>query len=230
MQAARSSPLISIESNFKASPKWSFKGKPRDNAKTDTPGPGAYSAHRADALGTETRFSKSPGYGFGNGSKDYQRPCSAPGPGRYSPGSPSGLSPKCGFGTSSRRVSNCGGDHPGPGLYKVDSGLGAGSPKYSATKKRDLLAAVDSPGPGTYRPDFTLSSSKSLDPKWGFARSPREGNRLRNNPGPGDYNIEVQGLSDLRGPRYSFRARRVDSRPESSPGPGRDGPTYTMFG
>lgn len=224
MQSVRSSPLISVKSDIQSSPKWSFKARPRDGRTNETPGPGAYSVTSPES---STRFAKSPNYGFGNGSRDgYNRPQSAPGPGQYSPASANGTSAKHVFGTSSRRVSDRGRDQPGPGSYKVDTDLGQNSPKYTANTRREFIPTVDSPGPGAYQPNFTMSSSKSLDPKWGFSRSPREGSRLYNNPGPGEYNVDAA----RRGPRYTIPTRKDNSRPSTTPGPGSHGPMYTMFG
>lgn len=223
MQSARSSPLITVVSNIKGSPKWSFQAKPRDSGrKTETPGPGSYSVSSPE---NSSRFSKSPNYGFGNGSRDYQRPYSAPGPGQYSPDKNIN-SAKYGFGTSNRRGQSPR-DHPGPGSYQIDGSIGNSSPKYTANKRRDLAATVDSPGPGAYQPNFQMSSSKSLDPKWGFSRSPREGGRLYDNPGPGQYNT---GVTDRTGPKFTIRGRSDLTKPNITPGPGAHGPPHTQFG
>lgn len=235
MQSGRSVPLISVVSNVKSSPKFSFNARPRDGRKTDTPGPGSYSAGSSESA---SRFSKPPSYGcsFQSNVGRLSAPnLGGPGPGEYTPNnSTTRNNPRFGFGTSTRR----GFDRPqspGPGAYKVDHEIGQSSPKYtslSRDSRRNDMARPNSPGPGAYQPSHQMSSAKNIEPKWGFSRSPREGARSATSPGPGSYATDtVIGEGSRRsGPKYTMRPRHNKLQQQPTPAPGGHGPVYTQFG
>lgn len=222
MQSGRSCPLITVQSNIKSAPKWSFKGKPRDGRKNETPGPGSYGGTSE----TTSKFARTPNFGFGGSTRDLQRPYSAPGPGQYQPDNPNIVSSKYGFGTSTRKGSERHRDQPGPGTYRIEPELGKTSPKYTANKRREMTMTIDSPGPGAYQPNDSWSSAQKVEPKYGFGTSPREGRRENNAPGPGQYNVD----RDVGGAKYSMRSRGEVVRPNTTPGPGAHGGMYTQFG
>lgn len=210
-------PLLNTLSNVKGSPKWSFKGKPADGHKIDTPGPGSYASSES------SKYSKSPSHGFGGAPRDSNNKNAQPGPGQYQPEDPNNTSSKYGFGTSNRKGAPRRQDQPGPGSYNLGDTVGSG-PGYSVAGRRETKSDSHTPGPGAYQPAAEGCDKKS--PQWGFGTADREVKVNGISPGPGAYRADAK----KEGPQYSFRGRSEAARINSTPGPGAHGAPYSQFG
>eukprot|EP00929_Paragymnodinium_shiwhaense_P025117 TRINITY_DN15265_c0_g1_i1.p1 TRINITY_DN15265_c0_g1~~TRINITY_DN15265_c0_g1_i1.p1 ORF type:complete len:226 (-),score=12.87 TRINITY_DN15265_c0_g1_i1:280-957(-) len=101
------------------------------------------------------------------------------------------------------------------------------APKLSFGTRGREAQAPETPGPGHYSGAGEQGLSTSICPRsatWNFGTSGRE-NRLRQTPGPGAYSQKE--VSRRRGPAYSLRPRRPQSRwrmeacdRDAGPGPG----------
>lgn len=229
-------PALTSLSTNKASPKWTFRGRPQSAGATanGTPGPGTYTTPTS-----ETKFGKARRCHFGSAPRE--RPQSAgasPGPGQYTPATTTHQkqSPRFGFGASVRG----GGNHyqtPGPGSYECKTTIGKATPHYSMRMKsgQDRNSHGNpSPGPGAYTPaDPNVAYSGcsrgvgSRKPQWSFGTSTRHGSDMKPTPGPGAYEQKVAGQN---APAYSMRERRMEKKWQSStPGPGAYGDNFTQF-
>jgi len=215
-------------SSVRASPKWSFKGKPASTKRTQSPGPGDYQT----VLSLNTKLNKgngNPNSGFGGTSpREFLKPASAPGPGAYSPSDPTQVSTKHGFGTSPRRSLKLRtSPNPGPGTYLHKEVMGSEGPKFTAAARRqDLRRTSNVPGPGSYE----VQSSAVIEavPMYGFGKSPRSIRKRSTSPGPGAYdtNAENRNVS----PKPTMGRRRESPRVATSPGPGAYSVAHTTFG
>jgi len=201
-----------------------MRAKSPSGRSLDTPGPGSYNASTIEVH----KYNKTPNFSFGAAPRDGVRGSSQPGPGQYSPESPTQkTSAKYGFGTSQRKSSPPRVDEPGPGQYQVSTQMGSEGPRFSAGQKRSVQNNLQTPGPGAYSP-AGVSATTGSTPKWGFGTSPRDGRNYSENPGPGSYNHDASST----GPKYSFRAKQDVSRirVHHSPGPGEYASVYSQFG
>mmetsp|Transcript_86894 Transcript_86894/g.225750 ORF Transcript_86894/g.225750 Transcript_86894/m.225750 type:complete len:234 (+) Transcript_86894:66-767(+) len=217
-------------STCKSSPKFSFRGRPGNTSKNDTPGPGAYS-HPSPAM---DKYNAQPSHGFGTAQRDRTSAAGVPGPGQYKPHDPRVITIARCFGTSPRqsiqpaRVTTV-----GPGQYNSaeDKTMGSFGPKYSAAPRPAERRSHDTPGPGAYHyeSDQMVASSQQRrprSPKWGFGTSPRDNRSMPGSPGPGAYNSE----NDMAGPKFTMRSKWDRKQVNDTPGPGAYDSNVTCFG
>lgn len=219
-------------STCKSSPRFSFRGRPGDASKTNTPGPGAYS----HASPVSDRFSTQPRHGFGTAQRDRATDKGVPGPGQYKPHETRKGTVAAGFGKSPRQSVQPGRSTAiGPGHYHsdVEKTMGTSGPRYTAAPRPAERRAHETPGPGAYQceSDQVVASSQQgrpRSPKWGFGTSPRDHPSRAVSPGPGTYNSE----NDLAGPKFTMRPKWDRKRASSSdtPGPGAYDSNLTCFG
>eukprot|EP00930_Biecheleria_cincta_P057809 TRINITY_DN43686_c0_g1_i1.p1 TRINITY_DN43686_c0_g1~~TRINITY_DN43686_c0_g1_i1.p1 ORF type:complete len:249 (-),score=18.22 TRINITY_DN43686_c0_g1_i1:275-988(-) len=236
MRQAHSADHLTKFSGVRTSPKWSFRGKPNNDIRKDTPGPGQYTVPETESV----KFATSSRYGFGTSPRHLVRPHTAPGPGEYTPAHPSlRRSGGFGFGTSVRHgMKGMSETTPGPGSYGHQEKMGVEGPKYSQSSRRLGHKPPEVPGPGAYHqadpPVADLNASALLPhsqraPKWGFGTSPRQGLISSGTPGPGAYDHKPE-LSKSSSPKYSIKGRVDTRRSVETPGPGTYGGALTQFG
>eukprot|EP00933_Yihiella_yeosuensis_P006603 TRINITY_DN111331_c0_g1_i1.p1 TRINITY_DN111331_c0_g1~~TRINITY_DN111331_c0_g1_i1.p1 ORF type:complete len:252 (-),score=20.95 TRINITY_DN111331_c0_g1_i1:142-897(-) len=241
MAMAQSQGSLIKLSGVKAAPKWTFRGKPTNDRRVETPGPGQYSPPR---LETTKQTRAAGGYGFGTSPRDIVRPSTAPGPGEYNPQNTKHRnSSQYGFGTAMRQnikspsqVTN-----PGPGSYENSAKMGYEGPKYTAGSRRAGQRPPDVPGPGSYHSSngapSDLNQSGMLphrvaSPKWGFGTSPRAGLSMNQSPGPGAYNStgNLHSSTMPASPKFTMRIKSESKRQLETPGPGSYSGQLSQFG
>eukprot|EP00440_Ansanella_granifera_P019955 gb/GFBE01021683.1/.p1 GENE.gb/GFBE01021683.1/~~gb/GFBE01021683.1/.p1 ORF type:complete len:335 (+),score=24.09 gb/GFBE01021683.1/:1-1005(+) len=223
-------------------------------AAAQVPGPGAYSASEA-ASEFASRHRRPPGMAFGTARREANSRKAVPGPGAYSGASQGfiGKGKSCSLTPRRPEFSDmaCYPVSPGPGSHDMPDLIGKQGCSYSCTPRRvDIKADYVSssmPGPGQYGAiDKAQGITKPKDPSWRFGTSKRTGLPVRQDdrpvpgmkglstasawdsklPGPGSY--EPKSMVG-EGPKFSLGARRPQSRPAPSPGPGDTGGPYTTF-
>merc|ERR1719476_932572 len=137
-------------SHIARGPKWSLKGRYREGAKAEGPGPGEYSVSGTDAT---SKFLSNKGYGFGTSLRDGNDKQRVPGPGSYAHKRAASV-PSPSYSLTPRRHDRGPSDLPGPGTYGIKSSLGEG-PKYSASVRLPDLNKNNNPTPWHYTPRDT---------------------------------------------------------------------------
>merc|ERR1719161_2842385 len=157
---------------------------------------------------------------------------SIPGPGSYFESYADSLTsgrrtaPKFSIGAATRKELEKG-RIPGPGAYGTRSFLGEGG-KFSITPRRETAASFQkSPGPGAHNVPRTCcfhGPRHSITPRR-KSDSAAEG-KQRPNPGPGQYELNEDVVSQAKPPKYGFGSAPARPRIPSSwadgvtPGPG----------
>lgn len=190
-----------------------IKGRPKDFATSNTPGPGEYNV--PDKV-TNRGQGGGNGFTFRGREKAWGRD-DIPGPGSYSPeASPRDKTkgPQWSFGNKAKS-----GSHdfvPGPGSYNPDDGHKVKTVKISdGPDSRKFYETTDTPGPNYYNIDPNISQ-KTGKSQPAFSLKGREDKTLKsNNPGPGHYDNDKSGG---HGPVYTFGSKPTHHMENANPG------------
>jgi len=159
----------------------------------------------------------------------------SPGPGAYSPRTPTKTSPRYTMSSKTNRAKSKL-SSPGPGAYTIVSSVGKG-PKKTFSGRQKSYYRNNTPGPVTYNYSSFIGTKKEGSPRYSMkSRSCTTPKSERNqNPGPGTY--DSHGFIG-KGKKFSMSPRSVSKYPKQrSPGPGAysrtaeiPGPKYSMPG
>lgn len=227
--------------NLSSAPAWSFKGKSKELASFQPPGPGTYEPKDK----TQSRFDSPPNCKIGTSSRDQIPHNDNPGPGTYNDSEirPHSFAPK--MTSSEKSPPHKSPESPGPGTYNISNKTQG--PQYSILGRDGPLTKNDVPGPGQYNstsnsmnkdksPSYKIGTSIRTDenkpneypgpgtydishngkgPKWGFGSELRSPNGKNSLPGPGAYEVPVEHKGG-----FTMAKKNPQSSPEAMPGPG----------
>ncbi|KAL4464748.1 hypothetical protein ABPG74_011309 [Tetrahymena malaccensis] len=180
------------------------------------PGPGAYNP-------TSKNKKQNPAFKIGTQTRDTidKESGKIPGPGWYSPRIEANRpqSPQIKVGSDQRKPLNLTINNPGPGQYNVRPQTADG-PKLSfkGVSKPDPVERerMKVPGPGSYQPSEIFIKERPSSAKIGTSLRPSM-YKLKDAPGPGNYNIRA----GEHGPKWGFgTSLRPQSKRGDEPGPG----------
>ena len=216
---------------LKASIKGTFPKGPARDGSYHQPGPGEYSVNRGFVEKSTPQYTI--GGKYANPRKD-----ELPGPGNYdaNPDAFKYASPAPAFGKTRRTRTERTSEAPGPGEYAAPVDWGKGFTIGGKTQSK----IPQTPGPGQYEtpeqqikgftmrhrpvekspeshPGPGLYDLKVEEPR-GFTIGGKSGEKVREGPGPGQY--QHRDFMGKDTPAVTLRGRPEDRHPEQLPGPG----------